>query len=59
MAYDWSAPLPGCDWCGGAPQEDRPWLDQDDFWGHPACHAIAAGDPDTIRARRAREAWSI
>lgn len=53
MAYDWSAPLPPCDWCGGGPEEDRPWLDQDDFWGHPACLAarqwMADQDGMTVR----------
>ena len=52
--YDWTAPLPPCDWCGGGESDDpeTPWIDHEDFWGHAECWAVAAGDPDTIRALR-------
>jgi hypothetical protein len=35
--YDWNAPMAPCDWCQDPPDEEVPWLDTEDFWGHAEC----------------------
>ena len=35
--YDWTAPLPPCDWCQEDSDEEVPWEDREDYWGHTEC----------------------
>jgi len=45
--YDWTTPLPPCDWCDvAATDEDVPWIDNEDFWGHEECYPAWSARPE-------------